>query len=138
MNSKCLIALNLANEYLSPKKLAHSLRVVQYAMEDYDFFHPVGVDNEDIFIVALLHDIVEDTKCTFKDLEDKGLPKYLISWIKEITKEEDEEYLDYIKKIGSSVAILVKRADIKDHLLLTETLTDKLKDKYLPAISYLL
>lgn len=138
MDSKCLIALSIANEYLPPKKLAHSLRVAQYAMEDYDFFHPVGVDNEDIFIVALLHDVIEDTKCTLQDLKDKGLSKYLISYIEEITRKEDEEYLDYIKSIGSSVAILVKRADIKDHLLLTETLTDKLKDKYLPAISYLL
>lgn len=139
MNGNCLIALTIANKYLPPKKLAHSMRVVQYAMEDYDYFEYPGIDNyEDIFVVALLHDVVEDTECTFEELEEAGLPKYFINWIAELSKREGEEYMDYIKRIHSQMGLIVKRADMKDHLLLTDTLTDKLKNKYLPAIPYIL
>lgn len=141
MNGICCNALRILNKYLSPKKIAHSLRVAQYALEDYDFFEYPAVKNyEDIFITAILHDVVEDSKCTFEDLKLEGIPDHYIACLKELTKGEKEEYLHYIQRIsnGSAMAIIVKKADIKDHLLLKDTLTDELKDKYLPAIPYIL
>ena len=141
MNSKCIMALAIINKYLPPKKIAHSLRVAQYAMEDYDFYEQKAISSlEDIFITAVLHDVIEDSECTFEDLEEAGIPAYCIHYVKELTKSEDEPYLDYVRRVGngSAMAVIVKRADMKDHLLLKDTLTDKLKDKYLPAIPYLL
>ena len=141
MNGNCLTALSILNKYLPPKKIAHSLRVAQYAMEDYDFYEYPMIDNyEDVFITAILHDVVEDSECTFEDLETYGIPKYIIEDLKYLTKEEDEEYLDYIKRCvsGPVMPIIIKRADMKDHLLLKDTLSDRLKEKYLPAIPYIL
>ena len=141
MDANCINAIILANKYLPPKKLAHSLRVVQYALEDFDFCEYGNLTANDIFPVALLHDVVEDTECTFDDLKESGLSLYLIKCLKDLTKNPGENYLDYIQRCvgnGSSLSLLVKRADMKDHLLLEDTLTDKLKDKYLPAIPYLL
>lgn len=140
MNSNCITALTLLNKYLPPKKIAHSLRVAQYALEDYDFYEYPMVNSDDIFITAILHDVVEDSDCTFEDLKYSGIPDYIITDLKYLTKNENEEYLDYIKRCtsGPATPIIVKRADMKDHLLLKDTLTDKLKDKYLPAIPYIL
>lgn len=140
MNSNCITALALLNKYLPPKKIAHSLRVAQYALEDCDFYEYPMVNSDDVFIAAILHDVVEDSDCTFEDLEYSGIPNYVITDLKYLTKNEDEEYLDYIKRCtsGPTIPVIVKRADMKDHLLLKNTLTDKLKDKYLPAIPYIL
>lgn len=49
-----------------------------------------------------------------------------------IYKKIKEEYKNYPE------AYWVKLADMKDHLAQTDTLTDKLKDKYLTALPYLL
>ena len=137
-------AISIANKYLPPKKLAHSMRVVNYALEDYNCYqyNILGQNaKENIFIVALLHDVVEDTDCTFDELEKEEFSRSCIYALKHLTKSEDEAYLDYIKRLkesGNALAILVKRADMKDHLSLEDTLTDKLKNKYLPALKYLL
>ena len=53
------------------------------------------------------------------------------------------DYIEYIKRIKKwadtrQEAYWVKLADMKDHLAQTETLTDKLKEKYLAALPYLL
>lgn len=141
MNGICCNALRIINKYLPPKKIAHSLRVAQYALEDYDFYeYPVIKSGEDVFVTAILHDVVEDSECTFEDLKREGISDHCISWLKELTKEDDEEYLHYIERVGngSVMAVIIKRADMKDHLLLKDTLTDKLKNKYLPAIPYIL
>lgn len=143
MNGYCINAINIANKYLPPKKLSHSMRVVQYALEDYDFYeYPTLGETayEDIFITALLHDVVEDTKCTFEEL--KGfIPEYCLYTLKNLTKDEEEDYIDYIKRLangGDVLSFVIKRADMKDHLSLEDTLTDKLKNKYFPALKYLL
>lgn len=141
MCSYLIEAVRIANKYLPPKKLIHSMRVAQYAMEDYNLYeYPMIEKVEDVFVTALLHDVVEDTECTFKDLLDSGIPQYIVNYLKSLTKEPEEEYNSYIKRCaaGHAMAVIVKRADIKDHLSLTETLTDKLKEKYIAALPYLL
>ena len=63
-----------------------------------------------------------------------------------LTKPADMNYDDYCKRIRSAagdkvfgyLAYRVKIADMKDHLMQTETLTDKLKTKYLSGLRYLL
>lgn len=59
--------------------------------------------------------------------------------------KENMSYDEYCKRIKDSVntpagklAWFVKIADMKDHLNKTDTLTDKLKEKYLSGLRYLL
>ena len=50
-------------------------------------------------------------------------------------------YEDYIHKIldaKDDYAFIVKQADMKDHMTLTDTLTEKLRDKYIPVLHYFL
>ena len=58
-----------------------------------------------------------------------------------LTHSKEITYKDYIEQIVSSknlYAIIVKRADMKDHLMQTETLTDKLREKYFPVLGMLM
>ena len=126
----------LCMKFYSKRGLAHAQKVKEYtAMESfYSFLSPekqLVVD-----MVALGHDLLEDTSCP-KD----ELPQEIVSHIEILTQRKGEEYIDYIKRIldsKDSIAIFVKMADIKDHLSRTATLTDKLKRKYKPAVELFL
>lgn len=140
MKNYVLIAISLANKYLPPKKLAHSMRVAEYALNDYDFYKYPRVEDDEIFVIALLHDVIEDTECTFEEIKECGIPDYLVGYLDYLTNRKDESYMEYIQRCASGPAmpVIVKRADMKDHLLLKDTLSDKLKEKYLPALPYIL
>ena len=133
-------AINLAAQYYSKKKLAHGLRVADYVYQD-EVVRSLGPTNRDrAYIVGLLHDIVEDTECT-QDMIDEIFPEEIASAVKVITKHKEIDYNDYIQDILNSeyrLAYYVKKADLKDHLTLKETLTDKLKEKYIQVVGYFL
>ena len=85
-----------------------------------------------------MHDLKEDT-----DWSGGGLSKHFNDCLDWLTKPKDMDYIEYIKRIKKwadtrQEAYWVKLADMKDHLAQTETLTDKLKEKYLAALPYLL
>ena len=101
------------------------------------------VDKDIIFKMAMCHDLLEDTDATISEIcSVTGLKKSFVEDILGLlTKEQHEDYQDYIKRLrGASnpYAYIVKLADMKDHLLRTETLTDKLRAKYWSAIPELL
>ena len=63
--------------------------------------------------MALLHDMVEDTYITFKDLEKYGFPKEVIEALKLLTHNKDIPYMEYIKEIKKNkLATRVKCADL--------------------------
>lgn len=136
MKNYVLTAISLANKYLPPKKLAHSMRVAEYALNDYDFYKYPRVEDDEIFVVALLHDVVEDTECTFEEIKECGIPDYLVGYLDYLTNRKDENYIEYIQRCASGPAmpVIVKRADMKDHFTQEDSLTDKLINKYLPHI----
>lgn len=74
-------------------------------------------------IVALLHDLVEDTPVTLEDLtlEDltaHGFPSDIVDAVATLTKQPDEEYFDYITRVARNMtALAVKVADLNDNLL---------------------
>lgn len=81
-------------------------------------FHPAylasQMDTEDEIIVALLHDIVEDTAVTFDDLERDSFPVSVIDALRLLTHDDSEEYLSYVKRIkGNPLAAKIKLADLR-------------------------
>ena len=81
--------------------------------------HPLHVaeqmDDEVSTVVALLHDIVEDTSYTFDDLEAMSFGDEVINALRLLTHDESVPYMDYVRKIGSNpIATKVKLADL-DH-----------------------
>jgi len=71
-------------------------------------------------IVAVLHDVVEDSDVTLDDLASKGFSKKVISAIGCLTKKENETYDNFINRIiVNDLARKVKIEDIKDNLDIT-------------------
>lgn len=126
--------MDLAQKYYPKNKLKHAIRVAGFACADAQT--RTNVDSLSAFIVGIAHDLLEDTECSHEELE-QAIGKNLISSVIILTKSDDITYEDYITEVKLSndpLAILVKKADIKDHLSQEETLTKKLIEKYLPHI----
>ena len=80
-------------------------------------FHPFHVaeqmTDEATTIVALLHDVVEDTDYTLEDLAAEGFGKDILEAVALMTHEDDVPYLDYVTKLkGNPIARAVKLADL--------------------------
>ena len=99
-------------------KIAYNAHLGQLDYNEVPYiFHPYHLaeqmDDEISCTVALLHDVVEDTKLTFADLE-KIFPKHVIEIVKLLTHNENIDYFDYIRKIKTNViATKVKLEDLK-------------------------
>ena len=109
-------------------------------------FHPIHLaeqmDTEEECIVALLHDVVEDTDVTFEDLE-KEFSQTVIDALKLLTHDKSVDYMEYEKKIKNNpIARNVKLADLKHNSDMTRLLSVTEKDierynKYQKAIQIL-
>ena len=130
--------VELADKHYSKNKFKHAGRVATYAMEKA--LKTRGIAPEKAYAVGLAHDLLEGTECTADELLEV-MSDDLVGDVIMLTKGDDEEYGQYIMDLienGSELAKLVKGADMKDHLMLEETLTDKLWNKYKPYLKYFL
>ena len=80
-------------------------------------FHPFHLaeqmTDENSTIVALLHDVIEDTDYTTDDLRAMGFSSEVIEAIALLTHEPDVPYEDYLRRIKTNpLAKTVKIADI--------------------------
>lgn len=111
---------------------------------DFDLFDKLYTHSIDVAkkvkgkakVVALLHDIVEDTPATVEDIEHMfGIR--IAEAVDLLTRKKEDSYFDYIHKIatsGDKLAIEVKLADLADHLEKVDTLKPSLKKRYEKAI----
>lgn len=110
-------------------------------------FHPFHLaeqmQTEETTVVALLHDLVEDTNYTIKDLTSMGFDKNITDAIALMTHADDVEYMDYVREIKNNpIAKAVKLADLKHNSDLTrlDVVDEKAlsrREKYLKAIAIL-
>ena len=80
-------------------------------------FHPFHVaeqmQDENSTIVALLHDIIEDTQFSADDLRKHGFGEEVIEAVLLLTHEPDGSYEEYLGRIkNNELAKAVKLADI--------------------------
>ncbi len=111
------------------------------------FLHPYHLaeqmTDEATTCVALLHDVVEDTDVTFKDLENYGFGEEIITALRYLTHDKSVAYMDYILKIKENpIAMQVKLADLKHNSDLSrydeiEDWMPKRNEKYIKAIELL-
>ena len=110
-------------------------------------FHPFllaeQMTDEATTVVALLHDVVEDTDISFENLEIQGFSDEIINALKLLTHDKNIPYMDYVAEIKKNeIATKVKLADLKHNSDLTrlETIDEKAlkrKEKYEKAIKFL-
>jgi HD domain len=118
--------------------IEHPLRVARIVARDR-----TDSDAESLVVVALLHDVLEDTRMTLQDINevvplDAAEAEALIS----LTRKEGETYDHYVRRAGGmSISIAVKCADIEDNLdparlgMLPPGTQDRLRRKYAGALA---
>lgn len=69
-------------------------------------------------IVAVLHDVVEDSDIEFEDLSTEGFNDEIIEALKSVTKSADDaDYFAFIERAKlNTLGAAVKIADLKDNL----------------------
>lgn len=68
-------------------------------------------------IVAVLHDVVEDSSFTIQKLKQEGFSKKVLDAVSLLTKTQNQDYESYISAIRkNSLATKVKLADLKDNM----------------------
>ena len=82
--------------------------------------HPIrammSVEGEDAQIVAVFHDVIEDTSVTADDLRQAGFSENIVSAVLCVTHEKNESYADYVVRCkANEVARQAKLADLKDN-----------------------
>lgn len=102
--------------------------------------HPLRIMNNVTLleekIVAVLHDVVEDSSITFDMLIDKGIDKRLVDSLRLLTHNKDVPYDSYINDIVTNrLATQIKLADLYDNSNL-ERLNHKTEEDYIRVEKY--
>ena len=127
------------NTKIEPNLLGRAARIAAVAHEHQVdkadaayILHPLRLmaraQSDDERIVALLHDVVEDSDRTSKALAEEGFPQRIVDAIGCLTNREGESYDDFISRVlTNSLAVRVKLLDIEDNMDMTRlgALTDK-------------
>lgn len=98
-------------------KIAYNAHYNQFDRAGVPYiYHPIhlaeNMDSEIACVVALLHDVVEDTDITMEELE-KTFPREVIEILKLLTHDKKVDYMEYIKRIKENeIARKVKIEDI--------------------------
>jgi (p)ppGpp synthase/HD superfamily hydrolase len=71
-------------------------------------------------IVAVLHDLVEDTPCTLDALRAEGFSRDIVDAVDALTRRHGEEYFEFVRRaVAHPIARPVKIADLRDNLDMT-------------------
>ena len=75
-----------------------------------------AVEDEPAKIVAVLHDVIEDTPVTAEELRREGFDEAVLAAVECLTHRKGEPYADYVVRCkGNVIARQVKLADLEDN-----------------------
>jgi (p)ppGpp synthase/HD superfamily hydrolase len=99
---------------------------------DY-FLHPLAVSGKvkeiPLKVIALLHDVIEDTIFTADDLKSVGFSERTILAVMALSRKEDESYDDYLLHLSTNQdAVIVKIADLEHNADLSRISAPTQKD----------
>lgn len=85
-----------------------------YILHPLKVMHYLKSDDEELMCVALLHDVVEDTKTTWADLKEIGCTDRVLDAVSALTKMPGQSYDEYKEEVFSNEdAMRVKMADLR-------------------------
>ena len=114
---------------------AHHGQINKKSGEPY-IYHPIHLaeqmETEEETIVALLHDVVEDTDIKLEQLA-KDFSSVVIEALELLTHDDSVEYMDYVRKLKPNlISRKVKLADLQHNTDITSL--DKVTEKDLKRI----
>lgn len=121
----------------------HLYRVAKTAKESY-FIRLTETEKDDVYKIALLHDILEDTDTTVDELKTLDyISDTVIDAVVTLTRTKEETYNEYIERVGNNrLATVVKLHDLKDNMDITryadfKDISISLLERYHKAYSFL-
>lgn len=97
--------------------MCHNIRVAYRAIQ-------LGVDTNGV-VAALLHDVLEKTKCTVEILRDSGVHEGAIDMIVKLSRKDGDiikksfmDCIDDIIESGNVDLMIIKLCDIEDNLIM--------------------
>lgn len=99
--------------------------------------------DEDSVVVALLHDVIEDTDVTIDDLRKEGFNEKVLTALRLLTHQKGVPYMEYVGKIKEDpLARRVKLADLRHNCDVSrgadsDYFKQKRRDCYYPAMKLL-
>ena len=79
-----------------------------------------AVSNDAERIVAILHDVIEDSDVTLDQLAAEGFPAYILDALDSVTRKEGETYEAFVARTATNaIGRRVKYADLQDNADLT-------------------
>lgn len=111
--------------------------------------HPLAVaeklEEKELKLVAILHDVLEDSSMTAEELLNNGFPQEIVEAVKVLThkKGDPDTYEQYIERVSKNrMARQVKISDLQHNLDLSRIPNPVKKDydrceKYRKALAYL-
>jgi (p)ppGpp synthase/HD superfamily hydrolase len=109
--------------------------------------HPIRVmlrmNTDEERMVAVLHDVIEDSDWTLDRLRAEGFPEAVLEAIESVSRRPEETYEEYVLRAGrSAMGRRVKLADLEDNSDLSRIAEPTEKDrarieKYRRAIALL-
>jgi len=112
------------------------------------YHHPFAVaglvamnhDDPEYVMAALLHDVVEDTDTSLRDLLALGYSHRVVDAVDLVSRRPEMTYFDFIRRLrdsGNEMALAVKRADIKHNLTRLTPELKGLEKRYAKALTLL-
>ena len=85
-----------------------------YILHPLKVMHYLKTDDEELQCIALLHDVIEDTSTSWKDLEAIGCTSRVISGVRVLTKMPGQTYDEYKNEVFANLdAMRVKSCDLR-------------------------
>ncbi|MFB0845055.1 GTP pyrophosphokinase [Paenibacillus oleatilyticus] len=100
--------------------------------------------DNDSKIVAVLHDVIEDTDVTIEALRQEGFAEHLLEALDCLTRRDNETYEEFLQRIKpNALARVVKLLDLEDNRDVRRIKSLSEKDferlqRYEKAVNYLL
>jgi (p)ppGpp synthase/HD superfamily hydrolase len=99
-----------------------------YILHPLTVMNLLNTDDDELKIIAVLHDIIEDTDVTFDHLIEMGMTERIIKGIRALTKIPGQSTEEYLAGIKANIdAIRVKLCDLRHNMDITrlKKLTEK-------------
>lgn len=109
----------LIDKAIAVALLAHSGAVDKggspYILHPLRVMHKMQTPEE--MVVAILHDVVEDSNITLEVLQEQGMPSDIITALDHLTRRKGETYAAYLRRCAENpLARTVKLADLNDNM----------------------
>ena len=105
---------------------------IEHPMKVASFLYTLGIREDEILAIALLHDVLEDTKVTAHALLGAGFSKEVVAAVCLVTKKSDYNNKEYYENIlMDPYATIVKIADRAHNLATLYNFTPEKRQKYL-------